>query len=175
VLDAALSQMRSKIEANSVLVSRNYLGGPVVRADPDKLQSVFTNIVDNAIDAMAGISGERKIELKIERDRPAMATVKIRDSGCGIAPEQLSRIFNPFYTSKENGTGLGLGVARKVIDAHRGTIDVTSEPGAGAEFGISIPLARGDRGEEQDRADGPDGGGAGSMPTAGVADGQVRG
>jgi signal transduction histidine kinase len=148
VLDAALGQMRGKIEANSVVVSRNYLSGPVVRADGDKLQSVFSNIVDNAIDAMAATNGERKIELKIERDRPGMATVRIHDNGCGIAQEQLARIFNPFYTSKANGTGLGLGVARKVVDAHRGAIEVVSEPGAGAEFAISIPLARAGRPED---------------------------
>ena len=147
VLDAALSQMRSKIEANSVIVSRNYLGGPMVRADADKLQSVFTNIVDNAIDAMSTISGERKIELSIERANDT-ASVKIRDNGCGIAPETLGKIFNPFYTSKENGTGLGLGVARKIVEAHRGIIEVTSEPGAGAQFAISIPLARSARDEQ---------------------------
>lgn len=172
VLDAALSQMRSKIEANSVVVSRNYLGGPTVRADAEKLQSVFSNIVDNAIDAMAGTSGEHKIEIRIERDAAAMATVKIRDNGCGIAQEQLGKIFNPFYTSKEAGTGLGLGVARKVVDAHRGTIKVTSEPGSGSEFAISIPLARSGRSEEQgDRANGPDRHGA----RAAAADGQLRG
>ena len=147
VLDAALGQMRSKIEANSVIVSRNYLGGPMVRADADKLQSVFTNIVDNAIDAMSTISGERKIELSIERANDT-ASVKIRDNGCGIAPETLGKIFNPFYTSKENGTGLGLGVARKIVEAHRGIIEVTSEPGAGAQFAISIPLARSARDEQ---------------------------
>jgi len=174
VLDGALSQMRSKIEANSVVVSRNYLGGPLVRADADKLQSVFTNIVDNAIDATAGTSSERRIELRIERGREAMATVKIRDNGCGIAREQLGKIFNPFYTSKERGTGLGLGVARKIVDAHRGTIEVASEPGAGAEFAISIPLARGARGGEQAPPDNAPGERGGSAQAA-AANGQWRG
>ena len=165
VLDGALGQMRSKIEGDGVLISRNYLSGPLVRADAEKLQSVFTNIIDNAIDAMAGMSGERRVEVKIERDSAAMAIVKIRDNGCGIAPEQRTRIFNPFFTSKENGTGLGLGVARKIIDAHRGTIQVDSEPGAGAEFTIAIPLAPNGRDAERnepsdvahERSEGPQG------------------
>ena len=124
-----------------------------------------------AIDAMAGISGERRLELRIDRDRPALATVKIRDNGCGIAPEQLGKIFNPFYTSKENGTGLGLGVARKVVDAHRGMIEVVSEPGAGAEFVISIPLARGAYADEQSRPEEQ----AQSAPGPEAGNGQWRG
>jgi signal transduction histidine kinase len=146
VLDGALTQMRSKLELNSIAVSRTYVTGPTVRADADKLRQVFSNIIDNAIDAMATIRGERRLELSIEsaqsdndtRNRSAM--VKIRDNGCGIAEDQIKKIFNPFYTSKANGTGLGLGVAKKVIDAHRGTIQVLSQPGSGSEFAISIPL-----------------------------------
>jgi signal transduction histidine kinase len=172
VLDAALRQMRSKIAANSVVVSRNYLGGPTVRADADKLESVFSNIVDNAIDAMAATSGERKIELRIERDRPGMATVRIRDNGCGIPRERIGRIFNPFYTSKEDGTGLGLGVARKVVDAHRGTIEVVSEPEAGAEFAVSIPLARAGRGEGPDA---PNDASAGADSARDDAGGELKG
>ncbi|MHB8384263.1 MAG: ATP-binding protein [Candidatus Binataceae bacterium] len=143
VLDGALTQMRAKLEANHVAVSRNYLSGPTVRADADKLRQVFSNIIDNAIDAMSGAadSVERRIELAIQRGRLGMATVRIRDNGCGIPADQLGKIFNPFYTSKETGTGLGLGVAKKVLDAHRGAIEVSSNPGAGAEFALSIPLA----------------------------------
>jgi len=123
VLDGALTQMRSKLEANSVKVSRNYLTGPTVRADADKLRQVFSNMIDNAIDAMASTSGERRLEVAIHRGRGGVATVIVRDNGCGIAEDKQAKIFNPFYTSKQNGTGLGLGVAKKVIDAHRGTIE----------------------------------------------------
>jgi signal transduction histidine kinase len=65
--------------------------------------------------------------------------VRIRDNGPGIAPEALARIFSPFYTSKERGTGLGLAISKKVVDAHGGSIEVQSQPGAGAEFTITIP------------------------------------
>lgn len=152
VLDGALTQMRAKLEANQVQVSRNYLGGPTIRADADKLRQVFSNIIDNAIDAMSAATGERRIELAIERSHGGMATVRIRDNGCGIPADKISKIFNPFYTSKETGTGLGLGVAKKVIDAHRGTIMVASTPGAGAEFALSVPLADSLRDESADSA-----------------------
>jgi signal transduction histidine kinase len=141
VLDGALTQMRAKLEANSVAVSRAYLSGPTVRADADKLRQVFSNIIDNAIDAMESTTGERRLEFAIQNNGAGMAAVRIRDNGCGIADDKIAKIFNPFYTSKANGTGLGLGVAKKVIDAHRGTIEVQSKVGNGTEFVLAIPLS----------------------------------
>jgi signal transduction histidine kinase len=141
VVDGALTQMRSKLEANSVTVSRAYLSGPTVRADADKLRQVFSNIIDNAIDAMESTTGERRLEFAIQNNGAGMAAVRIRDNGCGIADDKLAKIFNPFYTSKTNGTGLGLGVAKKVIDSHRGTIEVHSMVGQGTEFVLAIPLS----------------------------------
>jgi nitrogen-specific signal transduction histidine kinase len=112
-----------------------------VRADADKLRQVFSNIIDNAIDAMESTTGERRLEFAIQNDGAGMAAVRIRDNGCGIADDKIAKIFNPFYTSKTNGTGLGLGVAKKVIDAHRGTIEVHSKVGQGTEFVLAIPLS----------------------------------
>src|SRR6516165_12466945 len=81
VLDAALTEMRAKLEANHVSVSRSYIGGPTVRADADRLRQVFTNVIDNAIDAMESNPGERRLEIGIRTLRPAAATVMIRDNG----------------------------------------------------------------------------------------------
>src|SRR5271156_6207560 len=77
VLDTALTQMRAKLEGKSVAISRNYLGGPTVRADADKLRQVFSNVIDNAIDAMETVTGTRRLELSIQAG-DAMATVSIR-------------------------------------------------------------------------------------------------
>jgi nitrogen-specific signal transduction histidine kinase len=112
-----------------------------VRADADKLRQVFSNIIDNAIDAMESTTGERRLEFAIQNNGAGMAAVRIRDNGCGIADDKIAKIFNPFYTSKTNGTGLGLGVAKKVIDSHRGTIEVHSQVGHGTEFVLAIPLS----------------------------------
>jgi len=160
VLDHALTEMRAKLEANHVSVSRNYIGGPTVRADADKLRQVFTNVIDNAIDAMESNTGERRLEFGIRSLYPGTATVVIRDNGCGIAEDKLPKIFNPFYTTKKNGTGLGMGIAKKVMDAHSGRIEVQSKPGTGTEFRLSIPLAdamrtqnQSDESGQQDPAD----------------------
>jgi signal transduction histidine kinase len=147
VLDGALTQMRAKLEAAQVTVSRHYLSGPTVRADADKLRQVFVNVIDNAIDAMGSTTAERKLELSILSGLPASATVRIRDNGCGIAADKLSKIFNPFFTSKQNGTGLGMAIAKKVIDSHSGRIEVTSKVGEGTEFAITLPLADATRAE----------------------------
>ncbi|MGH7931663.1 MAG: ATP-binding protein [Candidatus Binataceae bacterium] len=141
VLDNALVQMRGKLEARQINVSRNYIGGPTIRADADRLRQVFTNVIDNAIDAMETNTGERRLELAIRSLYPGTATVVIRDNGGGIAAGELAKIFNPFYTTKQNGTGLGMGIAKKVMDAHRGRIEMQSKVGIGTEFSLSIPLA----------------------------------
>jgi hypothetical protein len=98
-------------------------------------------MIDNAIDAMESRKDERRLEFAIQNNGNGMAAVRIRDNGCGIADDKLGKIFNPFYTSKETGTGLGLGVAKKVIDSHRGTIQVHSTVAVGTEFILEIPLS----------------------------------
>ena len=69
--------------------------------------------------------------------------LRVRDNGPGIPPETLARIFNPFYTSKASGTGLGLAISKKLVDAHGGSIDVSSTPGQGSEFVLTLPKRAG--------------------------------
>lgn len=170
VIDSSLTQMRNKLETNKVAISRNYLGGPVIRADADKLRQVFSNVVDNAIDAMEANQTERRIEVSVQK-RDGFGVVRIGDNGCGIDENKLSKIFNPFFTSKQNGTGLGMAVAKKIIEAHRGTVEVHSQPGAGAEFEIALPI--GDSidstlGYLKDYVEGGQPSEAGNQPASGV-------
>src|SRR6185369_12893232 len=120
VVDAALSQLKSKLETGRVRVARNYIGGPTVKADAEKLQRVFGNILDNAIDALAVVAEDRRIDVFIENGMPRSACVRIVDNGAGIPPEKVAKIFNPFFTTKDHGTGLGMAIARKIVDAHQG-------------------------------------------------------
>ena len=141
VVDAALTQMRAKLDAAKVSVVRNYIAGPTVLADGEKLRQVFANILDNAIDALETVVEGRRIELFIENGtRAAAATVRVRDNGCGIPADKVDRIFNPFFTTKEKGTGLGMAISRKIVEAHEGAIDVVSETGRGTEFLVTLPL-----------------------------------
>jgi signal transduction histidine kinase len=139
IVDSALTQLRSKLDAARVSVGRNYIGGPTVRADAEKLRQVFANVLNNAIDALDGVPEGRRIDLFIENGGRG-ATVRLRDNGAGIPPDQLTRIFNPFFTTKEHGTGLGMAISKKIVEAHGGTIEVASTIGRGSEFTVSLPL-----------------------------------
>jgi signal transduction histidine kinase len=139
VVDSALTALRAKLDEARVAVARNYIGGPTIAGDAEKLRQVFTNLVDNAIDALAPVAEGRRIELYVENGRPERAAVRIVDNGAGIPQEKLDRVFNPFFTTKEAGTGLGLAIARKIVEAHQGTIEVASEPGRGTEFRVLLP------------------------------------
>ncbi|HUE30175.1 MAG TPA: HAMP domain-containing sensor histidine kinase [Verrucomicrobiae bacterium] len=139
VVDSALTQLRAKLDAAKVAVSRNYIGGPTVQADADKLRGVFVNVIDNAIDALASVPEGRRIDLFLDNGAGA-ATVRVRDNGSGIPADKLDRIFNPFFTTKDKGTGLGMAIAKKIVEAHEGTIDVVSEAGRGTEFKVTLPL-----------------------------------
>jgi signal transduction histidine kinase len=139
VVDSSLTAMRAKLEAAKVSVVRNYIAGPTVVADGEKLRQVFTNILDNAIDALAGVAEGRRIDLYIENGG-RKATVRVRDNGCGIPPDKVERVFNPFFTTKEKGTGLGMAISKKIVEAHEGAIDLVTEAGRGTDLLITLPL-----------------------------------
>jgi signal transduction histidine kinase len=139
VVDSSLTQMRAKLDAGRVSVARNYIGGPTILGDGEKLRQVFTNIFDNAIDALSALPEERRIELFIENGQ-RQVTVRVRDNGPGIPADKIDRIFNPFFTTKESGTGLGMAISKKIVEAHDGSIDVVSDPGRRTEFVVTLPL-----------------------------------
>ena len=77
--------------------------------------------------------------------QPPQVVVEVRDSGPGIAPEDMERIFSPFFSTKPQGTGLGLAIVRNVVDAHDGRIDATSAPGRGTTFRVTLPVVPSER------------------------------
>jgi len=106
-----------------------------VLIDPQQIKQVLINLLKNALDAMPD-GGRLTILSKSENSH---AKVSIVDSGSGIPPEMISRIFDPFYTTKEKGTGLGLAVCRKIIEEHGGKISIKSEEGKGTEITFILP------------------------------------
>jgi two-component system sensor histidine kinase HydH len=103
--------------------------------DPGMLKQAFLNLVLNAIQAMPQ-GGVLTVESGLRNDA---IEVKISDTGEGITEEHRKKLFNPFFTTKKNGTGLGLAITYRIIENHRGRIDVASEPGKGSTFTVRIP------------------------------------
>jgi signal transduction histidine kinase len=117
---------------------------PLVVADKDSLHSVFTNLLINSLEAIDGEGGN--IGIKLLAPTIDSARVEISDTGRGIAPQEIAKIFEPYYSTKETGTGLGLAIVRKAIDDHGGSISVSSKEGSGTTFVITLPVKREDRG-----------------------------
>lgn len=108
---------------------------PEIDADPDLLHRAFQNLVLNALDAMPA-GGTLTLRTS---DGPDAVRVEVSDTGKGLTPEECSRLFTPYYTTKQLGTGLGLAIVQSVISDHHGTISVSSEEGRGATFRIELP------------------------------------
>jgi signal transduction histidine kinase len=111
-------------------------GLPSVEHDSDQMHQVLLNLLLNAVQA---IDGTGTIHVGIEA-LPDQAAVHVVDTGRGISPEHLPNIFRPFYTTKGNGTGLGLSLARRIVEEHHGRIEVESEVGKGTEFVAILPF-----------------------------------
>jgi len=137
VVDETLEFLNNDFVQRHVDVSRCYDTTARVLGDPQQLKQVFLNLFLNSLDAMNG-HGRLKIRTAVEGSE---LTVAIADSGAGIAPKDLPHIFEPFYTTKANGTGLGLAVVHGIIKEHGGRIEVQSHPGQGTTMRIHLPIA----------------------------------
>jgi signal transduction histidine kinase len=111
---------------------------PVVVADKDSLRSVFTNLLLNSVEAMDGGEGN-SVGIQLSAESVNRARIEITDTGRGIAAEDIAKIFEPYYSTKETGTGLGLAIVKKAIDDHGGSISVSSKEGSGTTFTIILP------------------------------------
>lgn len=139
VLEETLSFMRHEIEDRNVRVVCEWDDPlPPVTADPAQLKQAFYNIIRNAVQAMSG-GGDLSIECReAERD----IVMRISDTGSGIAPENMSKLFQPYFSTKESGNGIGLMVVERVLREHGARLSVESSGGKGTSFIITFPLRR---------------------------------
>ncbi|MBI5141868.1 MAG: GHKL domain-containing protein [Nitrospirae bacterium] len=113
--------------------------GLMIEGDPEQLERVFINLFTNAVDAMRGAGG---LAVNVA-ESAGMITITVSDTGAGISREDIEKIFDPFYTTKEKGTGLGLAIVSNIVRKHGGDMTVESETGSGATFTIALPSDRG--------------------------------
>jgi PAS domain S-box-containing protein len=148
LLGRVLDLYSDRIEAQSVQVVRDWRRDvSVVWADQEALYRALVNLAANALDAMprGGVLTLRVgwsdgDTLMAARSGSRRVAIEIEDSGIGIEPANLDRVFNPFFSTKEGGTGLGLALTQKIVEDHGGSIDVRSTPGVGTSFRIVLPL-----------------------------------
>jgi signal transduction histidine kinase len=157
ILQQAVAQARvqaARGESSVVLDVQPDL--PSIEGDETQLAQVFMNLVTNAFEALEGrgrvainaslVEVEQDPNFTGERQAPTFAIViEVSDNGPGVPADVSDRIFNPFFTTKTTGSGLGLPIVRKIVDAHDGRIDFTSEPGQGTRFRVTLPVSSGAR------------------------------
>jgi signal transduction histidine kinase len=117
---------------------------PPFRGNAMLVEQVFLSLLGNALEALPDGEGTIAVRSGVTQDANGTPRlyVEVQDTGSGIPPEQLSKIFEPFYTTKAQGTGLGLAIAKKFTEAQAGTIEVSSAPHGGALFRVTFPVAK---------------------------------
>ena len=112
-----------------------------VKGDPVQLQQVILNLIVNSMDAMGATPDGRTVIGRTEMNGESLAVISISDSGPGIPPDKLNEVFDPFFTTKKKGMGIGLSIARTIVQAHKGRIWAENQTGGGAVFRLSLPLS----------------------------------
>ena len=150
LLERVVELYANQIETKQIMVLREYARDlPTVQGDGEHLYQAFLNLVTNALEAM-GTGGRLTLRAGWSEDRDWLSSsrrapkrsvkVEIEDTGTGIPPAEADKIFNPFFTTKEGGTGLGLALAHKIIEDHDGSVTFRSSPGAGTTFRLLLPV-----------------------------------
>lgn len=128
----------AKIPKNIKLTGKLHKELPDILADPDQLRQIFSNIILNAIQALPKGG---KLIIKSKTLSPKWVIVSITDTGIGISKDTMGKLFEPLFTTKAKGIGLGLAVTKTMVEAHGGTIDVESEVGKGSTFTVRLPIS----------------------------------
>jgi signal transduction histidine kinase len=142
IVDRALDAVRAQMPAAQIVVERRYAGNlPDIRADSQLSEQIFVNLILNAFQAMDGQPGKLCISIAKETlaGNPGIA-VQFEDTGPGVPSDLREQIFNPFFTSKKEGVGLGLAIVAKIVDDHRGWIRLETETTRGARFRVFLPI-----------------------------------
>ncbi len=139
-----LALTMSEAQAGDVTLKTEFADDlPPVLMDRIQVQQVVLNLVVNAIEAMAAGGGQvRSLTISTARDGPKAVRVSVADTGIGLEPAALARVFDAFYTTKQEGMGIGLAISRSIIEDHGGRVWATAQPGGGAVFAFTLPTSR---------------------------------
>jgi len=135
VIDKAISLIAVDLESAGVTLVTDYAPGSYVRGDRDKLNQVFLNLLLNSLQAMD--EGGKLMIRTTRRENQVICTVE--DDGCGLEEDNVARVFDPYFTTKKDGTGLGLAMSAKIIEEHAGSIEFRSTLGSGTTVSVRLP------------------------------------
>jgi signal transduction histidine kinase len=137
----AINLLENELRIHHVSLEKNLSDAvPDIFLDANLMQQVFFNLLINAVEAVQE-NGVITVESRLSRDQEAVI-IQIEDTGPGISNDHMAKIFEPFFSTKSNGTGLGLAVSYGIVQKHGGNIQVSSQPGGGTRFMIDIPVSR---------------------------------
>jgi len=138
VVRDALGPLAPHLADDDVALTLDVADGAVVRGDADALRNVVVNLIENARDALRGAAGPRRLHVALEVD-DRQVRLRVHDSGPGVPPDALARLFEPFFSLKPNGTGLGLAIAKRAVEAHGGSVRARRGAEGGLEIAIELP------------------------------------
>jgi signal transduction histidine kinase len=142
-IQEVIEMVQAPIEKNSVSVRTRLAAGVTsVCGDRVQLQQVVLNLILNAVEAMGSVEERQRMLSVVTEQRAADVLIAVHDSGPGIDPEHLQRVFEPFYTTKESGIGMGLSICRSIIDAHGGRLWADADQPRGTVFQFTLPAAQ---------------------------------
>ncbi len=136
LVDDVISLIKSEIDERNIVLIREIEKPIEIYVDPGRIKEALLNVLSNAVQSL-GDNGTIFIKTYV-KDKASV--IEIKDTGVGINEEDLLFIFDPFFTTKKTGTGLGLTITHKIIEEHKGHIEVESKPGKGSTFRVIIPL-----------------------------------
>jgi signal transduction histidine kinase len=142
VVDLVLQLLRHRLESYDIDIKVERLQSlPAIEADPEQLKEVLINLIENACEAMErGGSIAIREEEDMHQSMGKVVVIRISDSGPGIPEDIQDKIFQPFFSTKEEGTGLGMSIAVRIIEEHGGNLDFISTEGIGTTFAITLPV-----------------------------------
>jgi signal transduction histidine kinase len=139
IFEETLQLLRPQIEKHRIIVQKEFQAFPPISMDREQMKQVILNLLLNAVQAMPN-GGRLTLRGQVS-ENDHWVTLSIEDSGIGIPSEDMNKLFDPFFSTKEGGVGLGLSIAHRIIDQHRGKIEVESSPGKGTLLTIWLPIS----------------------------------
>jgi signal transduction histidine kinase len=143
LIQEMIALLRGEASRHSILIHSDFsLDLPPIMADRVQLQQVLMNLMLNSIEAMKSMNTPGKLTIKSQQDDSGQLLISVMDTGVGVPPEEIGQIFNAFFTSKPQGTGMGLAISRSIIESHGGRLWAVSKSESGATFHFTLPIQR---------------------------------